>query len=299
MRRVGSEREKAMRTICAIAFALMLVGSAHSRQPPKPMGQQTQQASQPAAEPKPPEPEKRGTDELPFVVRPDAATAKQRQEESDASQDERRKKAEADWWTIKTAIATAVILFIQAFVFLWQGVQLKRTVGATDRSVKTLQTAERSWLLLSKIDIQEPGWLTNPVDIIYDPVVTWGYKNFGRSPAFVQSVQMRLTQFSEGESLPRVPDYGDNGTLPSPIVMAIDDDRDEHFVRLKEGGLNAAARVPYGEGKTRLLFLAKVLYLDIFGVGRESRICMLYFLKKGEVGPHWEYFGGPEYNKNT
>jgi hypothetical protein len=72
-----------MRTLCAIAFAFLLCASAQSRQPPKPVGQQSGQQTQQARQaPEQTSADMRCTDEMPLVIRPDAAAAEQRKQET-------------------------------------------------------------------------------------------------------------------------------------------------------------------------------------------------------------------------
>src|SRR5258706_10768874 len=99
-----------------------------SGQPPQPVGQQAVDAkpanANPENESQAAAAEQRGSENAPLVVRPDATTAKQRQDEAAKDQDERRKETSSSQWI---GWATAAILVVQAFFFWLQAKRLRET----------------------------------------------------------------------------------------------------------------------------------------------------------------------------
>jgi hypothetical protein len=73
-------------------------------------------------------PDKRGTEDTPLVVRPDASTAKRYDEEAHEKQEDREERAHAEFVAEAIGLATIAILAIQALAFFVQAQRLRESI---------------------------------------------------------------------------------------------------------------------------------------------------------------------------
>jgi hypothetical protein len=130
--------------IAAIVFCwcgLVLASGQPSRptgQPVAPAQQQQAALTQQAAQI-----DERGSEQAPFVVK--LYEAQENNKVANREEADRRERTNADWWVIFIGKVTALILIVQAGVFIFQGYQLRETVKEMKTATKaTLKVAEEA-----------------------------------------------------------------------------------------------------------------------------------------------------------
>jgi hypothetical protein len=142
--------------------------------------------------------ERRGTADAPLIVEMHNTT----KTDAEATAERARKEA-ADRWIIVLTAALVFATMLQFGALGYQGYWLRRTVLAAER---TLIELERPWLFVEGATVtrHDPSNILNSWDIS----IRW--KNFGRTPALIESCVFRIL---DKDKLPDTPDY----TQASPL----------------------------------------------------------------------------------
>jgi len=171
-----------------------------------------EQQTNPSEKESPPNPDKRGTAELPFVVRPLATEKTQQEAEEDAR--DRNDKHWNDRATLVIGLATLLILIIQAIAFFVQATRLHQTIdemkvlGKEQREIGEAQV--RAYVSVKEATIEFM------LDAIV-PCVKFIAYNSGQSPArnFVWNITLQYFGGKENH------ESGLNETLVEYIGMDI------------------------------------------------------------------------------
>jgi hypothetical protein len=171
-------RNRALRG-CLIAIALVIAPAIHSKnvRGHSPQNLPEQQTNTSEKE-KPSNPDKRGTAELPLVVRPLAAEKTQQEAEEDTR--DRRDKRWYEGATLVIGVATLLILIVQAIAFFVQAWRLQQTIntmkglGREQREIGEAQV--RAYVSIKAATIEFM------LDAIH-PCVRFIAYNSGQSPA--------------------------------------------------------------------------------------------------------------------
>jgi hypothetical protein len=183
-------RDRALRG-CLIAVILVImpaVGANSKEVRGHPSQKLTKQQTNPAEKENPPNPDKRGTAELPLVVRP-LATEKTQQEAEEDTRD-RNDKRWNDRATLVIGFATLLILIVQAIAFFVQAWRLQQTIntmkglGREQREIGEAQV--RAYVSIKAATIEFM------LDAIH-PCVKFIAYNSGQSPArnFVWNITLQ------------------------------------------------------------------------------------------------------------
>jgi hypothetical protein len=183
-------RNRAVRgSLIAVILVIVPAVGANSKEvrwhPPQKL---TKQQTNPAEKENPPNPDKRGTAELPLVVRP-LATEKTQQEAEEDTRD-RNDKRWNDRATLVIGFATLLILIVQAIAFFVQAWRLQQTIntmkglGREQREIGEAQV--RAYVSIKAATIEFM------LDAIH-PCVRFIAYNSGQSPArnFVWNITLQ------------------------------------------------------------------------------------------------------------
>jgi hypothetical protein len=123
-------RNRALRgCLIATVLAVTAITVVHSKEVRgHPTQKITEQQNNPPEKEPPPNPDKRGTAELPLIVRPLAAEKTQQEAEEDTR--DRRDKHWYEGATLVIGVATLLILIVQAIAFFVQAIRLQQTIEA-------------------------------------------------------------------------------------------------------------------------------------------------------------------------
>jgi hypothetical protein len=217
--------------------------------------------------------DQRGTEDSPFVVKV-LPTPKTQEEETQEAQD-RAEKASNDRklvaFTGKLVIATyilAAIALFQACVFIWQGIQLKRTVAATQANADAIISGQRAWMTVR-----------------LKPVTGFDFElqvaNFGQTPGIVAGYQFARTGMPIlTEPIPELEFWG----TPNDRRLMLT--REDSFMRL-DNFMIWDYLEPWVEhiqtGKQVGIFAVKVSYTDIFRRNDLHETLMVYSTKDGHT----------------
>jgi hypothetical protein len=98
---------------------LILSGVAFAQSPPEPL-------SQPKSTEQPTATNKRGTEEVPLIVK--VLPTQKAPDDAKHEAEQQSDKSESDWWLVKLTGVLGVMALLQLLAFCWQGIQLKRSV---------------------------------------------------------------------------------------------------------------------------------------------------------------------------
>jgi hypothetical protein len=167
---------------------------------------------------------------------------------------------------------------------------LRKSADAASLNAEILVNSERAWVQVEVIGdadwVKEPGGSTK---IWFRPLL----KNFGRTPATIESMVVRPHLLPRDESFPDPPLLPPEPDYVSPQSAFTD----KHAFLPPVMGINPLA-IAINDGdfeamKKREMFLyvyGKIIYRDISGEGRESRFCNLYWIPPDESHPAQEGF---------
>jgi len=118
--------------VISLAFFLVL-------QNPAPSAPRTKQPKQPqsAASQQAVNPDQRGTEQSPVIVKVVPTTKTQEEAEEDAQ--ERKTKVSSDWWTVFLTGTLAFIAFLQLLVYTYQAKKLRETVKSAEGQSKAME----------------------------------------------------------------------------------------------------------------------------------------------------------------
>jgi hypothetical protein len=117
------------------------------------------------------------------------------------------------------------------------------------------------------------------------------FKNYGKTPAIVKEINLRLAYH---ESLPTEPVYIPRDTVLSEFMIAGGDETDTQQCEL-EGTLTTAQAYRVVRAQNYIWFYGRVVYDDIFGREHQHRFLWRYGGARG-FRPNYEH---PQYIQNT
>jgi len=193
-----------------------------------------------------PESDKRGTEEMPFVIK--IISTPKSQAEIDQKRQEHKEKASQNWWLVRfTGLLFAATVLLAIFAF-WQGYQMRR-------SVNSLITSERANLF---VRVQHP---VRDGHYIVTQFAEFTVINVGRTPAILTSVNGSYEKIPHGDPIPRISSQGDHEIVPNTIIIGT---IPEHFRAIKSHPLTR---------DYRLICIGRIQYKDIFEVSHETGFC--------------------------
>jgi hypothetical protein len=245
---------RSMTFAVALGLALLVDSDAFSQRrapqvnPPQPNPSQTTQN---------PQPDQRGTENAPFIVK----VLPPPNGEQKASGDAKREQDKADsdvqialfterlFWA---TVALAIIAFLQLCVFGWQGVQLKRTVRATNESAGGLINAERA-------RVGGGPW---PQSIVTLPNGITRFQmammNNGRTAAIVKELAVKT---SDIEPTSRTRDYA------GAVIKRYD-----HYLKPDQPWIDLHFLIDHA-GTASFHCFGYIKYIDVFGQSLTGRFC--------------------------
>ncbi len=263
----------------------------NSSQPPAPSARPSQRSEPPGnsgAAQQQASADQRGTPQSPAIVQ--ILPTPKTQEEAAKEQHDQNAQTTEQRWTIGIGVATAVILFLQLFVFGRQALRLKETIHKMDEiSLKQTADMQRSIDIaaatLAANKIIERAYVAishNPpgVDISniaitkageehfggwQDASVRFGIKNHGETPATITDIA--LNHFV-GPTIPAVPTGP--GTGERLFLVKGDIAFDSRHFQLRNVDVNQLGLT------LRLWMLGYVDYIDAFGARRRAGYARVY-----------------------
>jgi hypothetical protein len=256
-----------MRFFClAIALALVAItasdswGQSKRNPPPREEAKSAQQSAQT---------DQRGTEQAPAVVKiiPTPKTP----EETEADRREKEQKDTNDTRLVWFTGLLAGIGFLQLLVFGWQGIQLQRTVRASENEFNATHRPKiriKHCVLASDI-AQDVPILINLTCV-----------NTGTSDALLQQVGMRFFVERTGRALPMEPEI--------PIIFGAGGARLESglnypFPNLPVGMLNAAQYSAIETGAAQLYCVGYVSYHDAAKRMRITGFCRVLVFPENSI----------------
>jgi len=251
-------------SVLVVAFCLVIAGGSlvqsqrrlPQRIPPPSQSTEAGQQSQP---------DKRGTEETPFIIK----VLPTKDSEQKTAADERREAEKASndallalfterlvWATI----ALSVIGFFQLIVFGWQGFQLYCTVNS-------FLGSERAFVKMSH---PAPGIAREPSTGRFRFKI--GIKNFGRTPATISDVLLNRLVLPKGSALPGEPPYErQDGPIPKAFLVA-----DEEMFYERNYQITPAEMIAVNDHHYDLYLIGYVDYIDQFGKRHRNGYARVY-----------------------
>jgi hypothetical protein len=248
----------------------------------------------------PASPDRRGTEDAPFVVR--SLPTPKTQEEAAEEAKERDEKTANDrklvQFTRQLVVATGVlgaIGFLQLLVFGLQAVQLQRTVQAAKESSDALANIERPWLLVT-----DKGHQFKFVGGKNVPVGHFQVKNYGKSPAWIVEIGGTLETLNNLTDLAAEPVYKDTAKDEYRAVVLIPSAMDAE-AQYTYSFAHTSPSADYGwqrvvqTGDAIWCIYGFVRYTDIFEKTHETR-----FSCKLDKSAQWKPVdAGANYNRHS
>jgi len=240
------------------AFASDSWGQSKQQLPPKEPTQASEQAA-PA--------EQRGTEKSPIVV--DVLPPKDAAEKAKRDADEQEKKSRYDLVLVILTGILAAIGFMQTIVFTWQGVQLKRTVGAakeaTELGNREFISTHRPKIIVYGMDVKLAGD-DKPRHIHFR------YINAGDTDASVTFIESRILWLAKG-MVPAGIELHRHDTIKEPIPVP----SGMNGFAITPDGVDFVTLVRSGRGGHDTAFcVGVVVYRDKNDIERRTGFCRRY-----------------------
>jgi len=224
------------------------------------------------------ETDKRGTEQVPFIVK----TIPTPKSEAESQQDrkEREEKASQAQWTIRLAWAVAIATFLQALFLLFTLRETKKAANAAKRSADVLPAIERGYLFVNiKLDKtnKSPEELINmrQYGLTGRNRVQVYIINHGKTPAIIKSFHSKVDFYTAKQVEDFFTGYWITKSIvssdvdiieggkpidePYPVSFDIGPDEDHYFIDSDNG--------------PKLLCIGIVRYADIFNNSHETVFC--------------------------
>jgi hypothetical protein len=195
--------------------------------------------------------------------------------------------------------------FIGIGVLIWQNIITRTAANAAKQSADALTNIERPWLLMTDADrTTEPT--KNPESGVVTELlaVWWKFKNFGKTPAFIDSIAGSLIVVENLEDMAEIPDYSRPYAYSSdPVIAPNQRSATITFVIESTPNVHPDRFSDLVHGKAFLVLYGVIRYFDAFDDGKtkphESRFCYFYnFTRRGGDGFIFTC-GSSGYNKYT
>ena len=258
--------------------------------------------------------DERGTENSPIVVKvlPSLKTAEETAQEAA----ERQEKTSSDWWLDFFTGVLATMAIIQAFVFGYQGVQLKRTVAAAEGQSadmkQSIAEAARAANAMEQVAVHiEASAKAATVSVgaiqqqmrAYITVIVWGGIYQDRTKGIRFAGQPSITNMGNTPAR-KVKHKAAAAILPVPLPVDFDFPLPEQWSGGNVIGAhqNTLLTVPINEfvddasveeiksggGKAVLYVWGMVTYVDVFEDEQSTKFCqILTWLPDGRI---WGYF---------
>lgn len=176
---------------------------------------------------------------------------------------EQRHKSNIELGTISIAVATAIILIAQLFVFGLQARRLRETVEATE---KAAEAAQKSAAVLPLI---ERAYVIVGVGIETGKIII-SFKNHGRTPAILTRIYADI-----GIQKTKPEEIGEESLLliPPGIVIGTGDRYPIDITQLAKKRISQIKGKRPEWDKNRLICLGRVEYKDVIGDDRSTTFC--------------------------
>jgi hypothetical protein len=221
-----------------------------------------------------------GTEQSPFVVKvlPSKPPA-----EAEADQKQKESKDQSDLWLEIWTAALVGVGLLQLAAFSWQGVQLRKTVQASEKTVKAAEDEFKA-THRPKIRVKHV-WLTSDLWQGEKITVNVWYVNNGTSNAVFHETGVRFVVVRNDRSIPFNPRItGLNFDLPN---REIECGRNWELQGLTDGTvLTPEQNVEIQQGKSRLYCIGYVAYSDKAGRLRITGFCRVLRFLKGSILAH-------------
>jgi hypothetical protein len=279
---------KVRHIILVLALALLAAMLGNS------WGQSQQPPSEPQRGEQPTPSDQRGTEQSPIIVKvlPTPKT------ETETAQDakDREEKFHTDQWLVRWTGAVALFTLALVVIGSWQGRQLKK-------SVDVLTQAERAQMFViirgesihdSLSSSRKYGDIMGSnadTEHIEGSAVHCVFKNYGKTPAIIKEISLRLSFF---EKLPPEPEYFPRDQILKEYMIGAGDETDEHPC-IMDSRLTVRQGSSVVRAQSYIWFYGRIVYFDTFGQRHEHRFLWRYGGAHG-FRPNFEH---PKYIKNT
>jgi hypothetical protein len=189
--------------------------------------------------------------------------------------------------TVAATVALAVIALLQLFVFAWQGLQLKRTVGVAVRS-------EIPKVALSNITFGRQG-SSDPFDNTKLPLLTVSFRNHGKQAARIIEASLEMSLYSE---FPKKPRY--KNKTSAPVGRVIEAGKTYTFPSrtwYEPKALEKLSLCAGAQSKDVFCVYGFVAYLDDFGTRHETGFLAWWNTTGGSYG--WDEIIDPKLQGTT
>jgi hypothetical protein len=302
-----------------MALLLAMLGDSWGQsQPPSsraPAAQSSQPQSTPANGNQTPHSDQRGTDKSPLIVKiqptqeSDAKTAADLKHEDEKTANDRAIAlftARLFWATV----ALSVIAFFQFVIFIWQGIQLRRTVGATNSSAKAAQESAdalvaveraRFYVVIAGHDLnrfiqtarRHPN--SEGMEMSGDVRIDYSFKNYGKTPGLIIEISHGIALSEE----PPVPVYTVVRQAPIEYMVAGSSSTEKHACEAQLAINSVGAAKLVETGRKRIWFYGRFDYRDV--ITGEHQVHRFYFRYiRTDTGQfRFQSFDHEHYNHST
>jgi hypothetical protein len=223
-----------------------------------------------------PEPDKRGTEQMPFVVK--AIPTPKSQAETEQDRKEHKEKTSQGWWIIWLTAVVAVATFLQA-IFLFKSFrETRKAANAAKDSADALPMLERAYIFVNKVR-SNTIIMPTPDEYYYGAsrirlnknsfeVVI---ENYGKTPAIVKRIEAVANVFSGaiphivGIQYPNMPEITRIIASQKGHSFNFDFDIEDNQTLEKISSL-----------ERKLVCIGCIQYEDIFGNPHETGFCWWY-----------------------
>lgn len=257
--------------IIILTFLCVLVANAQSQgPPPSPRIKGYPPQKQSSNQQQKPEPDKRGTEQEPFVVK--TISPQKSQTETEEDKKDHQEQASQNWWLVRFTGLLFAATVILASVAFWQGWQLKR-------SVNSLCHAERAYLFV-RVSLANSG---NPREnelVIGDNHIEAIATNYGKTPAVILNFQRFCQEILDKDIDERVKNMDKiafkkkSAITPGTMVIGGGDSKRIYNTILPLD--SEEWRTIRNFDKLKLVFIGVIHYKTIFGEIPKTVFCWQY-----------------------
>jgi flagellar basal body-associated protein FliL len=243
--------------IIILTLLCVIVANAQSQgPPPSNMKEIKPPQKQSSTQQQKPEPDKRGTEQRPFVV--NTIPTPKSQAETEQDRKEHQERATQGWWAILLTAIVAFATFLQALFLFFTLRETKKAANAATKGAKVaedaLHIAERAYLSIDQIGF------VKPLKIGEVPELKLKIFNTGKTPAQIVDISTNVKVLDE---IPPVPVYS-AGRKSQSKQMPIRAGGEHTLANIRGDIITAEQHANVFKGKKIFFLWGRIIYQDIF-----------------------------------